>query len=158
MTRLITEASVETLIAGKIEAASDKITDLLLAFHNEKPDGDPDTFIKIDRLRAQRDALKALKDQLRYCGTAGNPNASDCGNGFIVVFMPEGEGTVNHMRVIDAWGSSSPDIAEALATMKRNAAEDDHGRYSSQGRGEFRVYAEGEAISHYEVGPSAEAA
>lgn len=59
--------------------------------------------------------------------------------GFIVLFMPYGEETVNHMRVVGAWSSSSPSLDHAKATMEREIAEDRYGHYSACGRGTFTV-------------------
>ena len=53
---------------------------------------------------------------------------SDTYTGYLVIHMPEGQETVNHMRVIDSWASTG-DLSEARKTAKHNAAQyrEDHG-------------------------------
>lgn len=69
---------------------------------------------------------------------------SDQYRNYIVTFQPKGEETVDKMRVIDAWSSTS-DLAGAYLTMRDHQAADEYGHYAACGVGRFTVAEQGES-------------
>lgn len=69
-------------------------------------------------------------------------------NHYIVTFSPEGgKGTVDEMRVIDAF-SSTGDLARAGEFMQEAMKRDEQGRYTNCGAGTFRVHQGGLDVPH----------